>query len=63
MQVRELIEMLQPFPGEMRVAFTVELLNGKTGADSVELLRREDVVELKVSGALAWKDPDSHWPR
>jgi hypothetical protein len=58
MQVRELIEMLQPFPGEMRIAFTVELTDGEASADSIELRRREDVVELKVTGTLGWQIAD-----
>ncbi len=53
MQIRELIEMLEQFPPEMRLAFTVELMDGAAKADDVDLIRREDYIELRITGALA----------
>jgi hypothetical protein len=55
MQVRDLIEELQKHPPEMRLELSIEAIAGETDADSYNVRRREDVIELQLCGALVRK--------
>lgn len=51
LQVRDLIAHLQTFPPEMKIVLIAETEQGvEAKGDNYQLLRREDVIQLRTTG-------------